>query len=68
MTNRKWVTRTAKMILWLAPGATLLGTSCGAEMRASAIGAAADFLGASLGDLLEAWVPVTNLLPDETAA
>ncbi len=63
MRKNKWVTLTAKMLLWLAPGATLLGTSCGAEMRASAISAGADFVGTSLGKLLEAWVPVNNLLP-----
>lgn len=63
MMNRKWVTRTVKMILWLVPGTMLLGTSCGAELRASSIGALADFVGASLGELLEAWVPVDNLLP-----
>jgi hypothetical protein len=67
MTKKKWVTLTVKALLWLAPGATLLGTSCGAEMRASAIGAGADFVGTSLGKLLEAFIPVDDLLPAENA-
>lgn len=62
MKRNKWTTLTVKALLWLAPGAALFGTSCGAEMRASAIGAAADFLGASIGTLLEAYIPVDNLV------
>ncbi len=62
MTKGKWVTRTAKVMLWLAPGVTLLGTSCGVELRDSAISAGADFLGTSLGKVLEALIPVDTLV------
>ena len=54
MTESKWVRRTVKAILWLAPGAALLGTSCGVSMRESAISAGADFVGTSLGKILTA--------------
>jgi hypothetical protein len=62
MSKNNWVTRTTKAVLWLAPGVTLLGTSCGVEMRNSAISAGADFVGTSLGKLLEALVPVDAVI------
>jgi hypothetical protein len=67
MKRNRWVTLTVKTLLWLAPGAALFGTSCGAEFRASAIGASADFLGTTIGTLLEAYFPVDNLVPDTGA-
>lgn len=65
MTKSKWATRLIKAILWIAPGATLLGTSCGAEVRASLIGAGADFAGDSLSTILQALIPVEDLVGAE---
>ena len=62
MTKNKWLNLTVKMLLWLAPGAALFGTSCGAEVRSSAISAGADFVGTSLGKILEVAFPVDNWL------
>ena len=62
MTRNKWVTRTLKVIMLLAPGTILLGTSCGASVRDSAITAGADFVGTSIGKILDALVPVDTLL------
>jgi hypothetical protein len=67
MKKNRWVTLTVRALLWLAPGAALFGTSCGAEIRASAIGAAADFVGSSLSTLLDAYFPLDHLLPDTGA-
>ncbi len=58
MTKGTRVTRTAKVLLWLAPGVTLMGTSCGVEFRDAAIGAGADFVGASIGAALEGLIPI----------
>jgi len=66
MTKAKWVTRVAKIVMLLAPGATLLGTSCSVEVRDAAIGAGADFVGASLGTILETLVPVEEWLAGDT--
>ena len=62
MAKGKWVTRTLKVILLLAPGTILLGTSCGASVRDSAISAGADFVGTSLGKVLDALIPVDTLI------
>ncbi len=66
MTRPKWITRTAKLMLWLAPGVTLMGTSCGVEFRDAAIGAGADFVGASIGAILEGLIPIDTWLASAT--
>jgi hypothetical protein len=62
MTKSNWRSRAMRAMVWLAPGATLLGTSCGAEVRDAVIAAGADFVGASLGTILETLIPVDTLL------
>lgn len=67
MTRSGWVTRITKAILWIVPGTTLLGTSCGVEVRNSLIGATADFAGDSLTILLGALLPIEDWVnPDAT--
>ena len=60
MTKSKWIRWISMMLLWVAPGATLMGTSCGAELRSSVIGAGADCAGDSFGAILGALFPVED--------
>lgn len=62
MTKNQWITRIGKGMIVIATGTTLLGTSCGVEMRNAAITAGAEFVGASLGAVLESLFPVDDLL------
>lgn len=61
-----WAIRFMKALMLLLPGATVLGTSCGVETRDAAIGAGADFVGDSIGAILNALFPVEEwLTPDD---
>lgn len=67
MTKAKWTARISKALIVIASGTTLLGTSCGVELRNAVIGAGADFVGNSLIIILENIFPVEDLLANEPA-
>ncbi len=62
MTKSQWVTRIGKAMIVIASGTTLLGTSCGVEVRNAVITAGAEFVGASLGTVLETLFPIDEIL------
>ncbi|HOB75786.1 MAG TPA: hypothetical protein PKG54_14815 [Phycisphaerae bacterium] len=62
MTKSQWVTRIGKAMIVVASGTTILGTSCGVEVRNAVIAAGAEFVGASLGTVLETLFPISDIL------
>ncbi len=54
--------RIFRWMLWLAPGAGALTTSCGADVRDAVTAASLDFVQQSAFDLLTALISVNDLL------
>jgi len=62
MTKPRRISRLAAAMLWLAPGATVLGSSCARELRDSLIDTGVGFVGDTASDLLYALFPVGDWL------
>jgi hypothetical protein len=54
--------RIYRWLLWLAPGAGLMTSSCGADVRDAVTAASLDFVQQSVFDLLSALISVNDLL------
>ena len=68
MTRRRWTIRAAKMLLWLVPGTTLLGTSCTQEFRDGLIDAGVVFMTNTATEVLQALFPVADWVTAAQAA
>jgi len=62
MTRSCWVTRTVRLIMWLVPGAGMFGSSCASDVRESLVAASLDFVEESAGEVLNALIPVDEVL------
>ena len=62
------LTRKATIVLWVASGSVLLGSSCASDIRDSLVSAGLDFVGDSAITVLETFVPVEDILTGGTGA
>ena len=66
MSRTHWSFRVARYLIWLLPGATVLGGGCSArDVRDSLVAAGLDFVQDSALELLDAAFPVAELLGAE---
>lgn len=52
----------ATIVLWIASGSVLLGSSCASDIRDTLVSAGLDFIDASAITVLETFVPVEDIL------
>ncbi|GMU22465.1 MAG: hypothetical protein AMXMBFR13_25510 [Phycisphaerae bacterium] len=57
-----------RMVMWLVPGSMVLGTSCGAQLKDSVVGAGVDFVGQSVLTALEILIPVEDIVAGDGQA
>jgi hypothetical protein len=62
MTTCKWATRLLKIFLCVAPGSMLMGGGCGPMLRDSIVAAGMDFVRDATYDLLQALIPVEQIV------
>ena len=65
MMKRRWITRMAKLMLLVASGTAVFGTSCAYDVRKSLVKAGLDFVHGAAGDFLAAAFPVDEILSNE---
>ena len=66
MTKSPWIIRLVQRMMWLVPGAAIVGTSCGlTDIRDAAVAAGLDFVEDSASEVLNAVFPVGEILSGE---
>ena len=60
-----WSKRARRLVLWVLPGALAFGTSCLGDMRKSLVAAGLDFVEGTAGSILQAVIPVDEILSNE---
>ncbi len=62
MALNHWRARVLKIVVLVAPGVMVLGTSCASDVRRSLVAAGLDFVKSNAGDVLTTLFPVSDLL------
>ena len=66
MMKRSWVHRIVRnALIWGVPGAVALGTSCVESIRDSIVSGGLDYVEGTTESILDAVVPVDELIPGE---
>jgi hypothetical protein len=62
MKRSPWLSRFLKVLISLSAGGTLIGTSCGEDLRNTVRAAGLDFVKSSSGTALQTFIPIKDIL------